>query len=188
MPHIKSVLFKPLHNRWLPVFFGLEVSTVPREVAAKDSAMPVHAFQLSVVPFGLCDGFYHITRVHWGICGRRCLSIVVVKRVLIFFFLSQTLMLILFSAPVGRRGGGLEGCDANMSTQQNRLLVKTRTLLQSSMKTHKKVNTNCPRYDHTQSHTHTRDGRWNATGANLGGSGVKKQATCPQQRFLRGES
>lgn len=45
-------------------FSGLEVSTVPREVAAKDSAVPVHAFQLSVVPFGLCDGFYHITRVH----------------------------------------------------------------------------------------------------------------------------
>lgn len=75
-----------LHNRRLPVFFGLEVSTVPREVAAEDSAVPVHAFQLSVVPFGLCDGFYHITRVHWGMCGRRCLSIVVVKRVLIYLF------------------------------------------------------------------------------------------------------
>lgn len=110
-------------------------------------------------------------------CGRRCLSIVVVKRVLIFFFFS-------FPNPnanpffCSRRGGEGEGrgCDANMSTQQNRLLVKTRTLLQPGMKTHKKVNTNCPRYDHTQSHTNARDGRWNVAGANLGGSGVKKES------------
>lgn len=34
------------------------------------------------VPLSLsCDGFYHITRDHWNMCGERCAWIVVVKHV-----------------------------------------------------------------------------------------------------------
>lgn len=43
---------------------------MPGELAAKDSAALVRAFQLSVVPFfGSCDGFYHITHGCTGACG-----------------------------------------------------------------------------------------------------------------------
>lgn len=118
---------------------------MPRELAAKDSAAPVRAFQLSAVPF-LARVMVFITS-HTSApehVGQEVLfSIVVVKRALPFFFPSPNRMLILFSAPVGgsetgRRGGA---CDANMSTQQekkkNTAPVKTRTLLQPCMKTQK---------------------------------------------------
>lgn len=87
-------------------------------------------------------------------------SIVVVKRALIFFFFSSpNQMLILFSATVrrsktGRRGlGGCgEACDANMSTQhKKKVSVKTFAAVYENAK----VNTSCPRYDHTRGCTLT---------------------------------
>lgn len=128
-----------------------EAISVPREVAAKDSAELVRAFQLSAVPFWLVRWFlsHHTRGVHWSMCGRRCVSIVVCQACLdffIFFFLPKPNANPFFCSRrgwgAGRKGGGGElvmlMCQhSNKKNKKKRAPVKTRTLLQPSMKTQK---------------------------------------------------
>lgn len=84
-------------------------------------------------------------------CGRRCLSIVVVRRALIFFFpLPKPNANPFFCSHRGGQKGRVGGArDANMSTQQKKNGSCEDTHTFAAEYENAKVNTSCPRYDHT---------------------------------------